>query len=199
MKLMSSPTSPFVRKVRILIREKGATARVEEIVVSALADPAELHAANPLGKVPALVLDDGTTYFNSPLICQYLDGELDGPRLLPSVGKAYFQDMRLQTIGDGISEAAVSRTFERARPEAERSAMWTARWERAITRALDLLEADAKNLDGEPTIGTISIYCALDYLDFRHADMDWRKGRTKLAAFYDKNSGRPAFKETAPA
>lgn len=199
MKLMSSPTSPFVRKVRILIREKGATARVEEIVVSALADPAELHAANPLGKVPALVLDNGTTYFNSPLICQYLDGELDGQRLLPSVGKAYFQDMRLQTIGDGISEAAVSRTFERARPEAERSAMWTARWERAITRALDLLEADAKDLDGEPTIGTISIYCALDYLDFRHADMDWRKGRTKLAAFYDKNSGRPAFKETAPA
>tara|TARA_R110002110_G_scaffold89900_3_gene234085 strand:+ start:3379 stop:4011 length:633 start_codon:yes stop_codon:yes gene_type:complete len=199
MKLMSSPTSPFVRKVRILIREKGATARVEEIVVSALADPAELHAANPLGKVPALVLDDGTTFFNSPLICQFLDEELGGARLLPAAGKPYFRDMRLQTIGDGISEAAVSRTFEKARPEAERSAMWTARWERAITRALDLLEADAGALDGEPTLGTIAVFCALGYLDLRHGDMNWREARAKLATFYDKNSGRPAFKETAPA
>lgn len=199
MKLMSSPTSPFVRKVRILIREKGATARIEEIVVSALADPAELHAANPLGKVPALALDDGTTYFNSPLICQYLDEELGGHKFLPPAGKPYFSDMRLQTIGDGISEAAVSRTFERARPEAERSAMWTGRWERAITRALDLLEAESGQLDGEPTIGTIAVYCALGYLDFRHADMDWRKGRMKLADFFAKNSDRPAFKETAPA
>ncbi len=199
MKLMSSPTSPFVRKVRILVREKGATDRVKEIVVSALADPAELHAANPLGKVPALLLDNGTTYFNSPLICQFLDEELGGHRFLPPTGEPYFHDMRLQTIGDGISEAAVSRTFERARPEAERSTMWIGRWERAITRALDLLEADAKALDREPTIGTIAVYCALGYLDFRHADMNWQKGRPKLAAFYSKNSGRPAFKETAPA
>lgn len=199
MKLLSSPTSPFVRKVRILIREKSATNRVKEIIVSALSDPAELHEANPLGKVPALVLDDGTTLFNSPLICQYLDEELGDPKLLPPIGKSYWLDMRLQTIGDGISEAAVSLTFEKARADGERSPMWMGRWRRAIARSLDIVEAEASAFDAPLSLGHIAVVCALDYLDFRHADMDWRKGRTKLASFYDKNSGRPAFKETAPA
>lgn len=199
MKLLSSPTSPFVRKVRILIREKGATDRVEELVVSALSDPAELHAANPLGKVPALILDDGTTIFNSPLICQYLDEELGGHKLLPPFGKPYWTDMRLQTIGDGMSEAAVSLTFEKNRPEGERSAMWMGRWERAITRSLDLLNGEAADMTGEPSLGRMAVACALGYLDFRHGGLNWRDGRPALAAFYERISSRPAFVETAPA
>ena len=199
MKLLSSPTSPFARKVRVLIREKGASDRVEEEMVSALSDPAELHDANPLGKVPALLLDDGTTLFNSPLICQFLDEELDGQKFLPPSGKAYWADMRLQTIGDGMAEASVSITFEKNRPEGERSAMWIGRWQRAVTRSLDLLEAEAGKLDAELTLGRIAVGCALGYLDFRHGDMEWRKGRPALAAYFEKISGRPAFKETVPA
>ncbi|HEX7777258.1 MAG TPA: glutathione S-transferase N-terminal domain-containing protein [Parvibaculum sp.] len=204
MKLYSSPTSPFVRKVRILIREKGAAHLVSEEIVSAMADPAALHAANPLGKVPALALDDGTTLFDSPLICEYLDATLPGPRLLPADGKPRWLDQRLHAVGDGISDAAVSLTFERARPEAERSALWMDRWRRAILRAADLLEAEASTLAGLPTtgpisLGVISLGAAFGYLDFRHAALDWRDGRPKLDAIFKTLAARPAFSETAPA
>jgi glutathione S-transferase len=199
MKLYSSPTSPFVRKVRIVIREKGAAHLVTEEVVSALADPASLHAANPLGKVPALALDDGRTLFDSPLICEYLDATLEGPSLLPASGDARWQAQRLHAIGDGIADAAVSLTFEKARPEGERSANWMGRWRRAITRSLDLLEAEVASLAGAPTLGSIAVESALGYLDFRHSDLGWREGRPALAAVFEKASGRPAFRETAPA
>ncbi|MGV8998253.1 MAG: glutathione S-transferase N-terminal domain-containing protein [Parvibaculaceae bacterium] len=199
MQLFSSPTSPFVRKVRVLIREKGATGKVRETVVAALSDPAELHIANPLGQVPALTLDDGTQILNSPVICQFLDEELSGPKLVPASGKAHWADMRLQTLGDGISEAAVSLSFERARPEEQRSPVWTARWQRAVTRSLDVLEAETDKLDGDLTLGRIAIVCALSYLDFRHDNLGWRNDHPKLAGWYKNISGRPAFKETEPA
>jgi len=199
MKLFSSPTSPFVRKVRILLIEKGATSLVTEVTVSAMTDPAELHAANPLGKVPALETDDGTTLFNSPLICQYLDEKLPGRKLLPTIGDEYWNVMRLLTIGDGMSEAAFSLTMEKNRPETERSAMWMGRWERAITRSLDLLEKEATDLEADLNLGQIAVGCALGYLDFRHGNLEWRTGRPALAAFYDELSARPSFKETVPA
>lgn len=198
MKLFSSPTSPFVRKVAILIREKGALSSIVEARVSALEDPAELHAANPLGKVPALALDDGSTLFDSPVICEYLDATLPGPSLLPAGGRARWQALRLQAIGDGIADAAVSLTFEKNRPESERSANWMGRWRRAIQRALDLLEAEAASLAGAPTLGTIAVGCALAYLDFRHADLAWQDGRPKLAAAYRALAERPSFRDTAP-
>ena len=199
MKLFSSPTSPFVRKVRILLIEKGATGLVSEVTVAAMSDPAELHAANPLGKVPALETDEGTTLFNSPLICQYLDEKLPGKKLLPAIGNDYWNIMRLLTIGDGMSEAAFSLTMEKNRPEAERSAMWMGRWERAITRSLDLLENEAATLERDLNLGQIAIGCALGYLDFRHGNLEWRNRRPALAAFYDELATRPSFKETVPA
>ncbi len=198
MKLYSSPTSPFARKVRIVIREKGASQLIAEEMVAALSDPAELHAANPLGKVPALLLDDGTTLFDSPLICEYLDATLNGPALLPSTGAARWQVQRLHAIGDGIADAAVALVFEKNRPEPERSANWMGRWRRAITRSLDLLEAEAASLDEQMTLGTIAVECALGYLDFRHGDLGWREERPHLAAFFKKASGRAVFRETAP-
>lgn len=198
MKLYSSPTSPFVRKARIVIREKGADRLVAEEVVSALADPAVLHAANPLGKVPALALDDGTTLFDSPVICEYLDATLPGPKLSPADARARWRDQRLHAIGDGISEAAVSLTFEKNRPETERSAMWMDRWRRAISRSVDLLEMEAASLDGPLTLGAVAVGAALGYLDFRHADLGWRSGHPKLDAYFTRLAARPAFGETAP-
>jgi glutathione S-transferase len=198
MKLYSSPTSPFVRKVRIVIREKDAVHLVSEEKVAALEDPAALHAANPLGKVPALALDDGTALIDSPLICEYLDATLPGPKLMPAEGAARWRDQRLHAIGDGIADAAVSLTFEKNRPEAERSAMWMERWRRAILRAVDLLEVEAASLSGPVTLGAISVGAALGYLDFRHAALGWRDERPQLAAFFQTMSARPAFSETAP-
>ena len=198
MKLFSSPTSPFVRKVRILIREKGATDLIPEVTVSAMADPEELHAANPLGKVPALETDEGTTLFNSPLICQYLDESLPGAKLVPPMGADYWKVMRLLTIGDGMSEAAFSLTMEKNRPEAERSSMWIGRWQRAITRSLDLLEEEASDLQGPLNLGTISVGCALGYLDFRHGNLEWRDTRPALSKIAERIFALPSFKETEP-
>ena len=199
MKLLASPTSPFARKVRILIREKNATNLVPETVVSVLDDPEELLSVNPLGKIPALQTKEGTTLFNSPLVCQYLDETLPGTKFLPPAGDSYWKAMRFVTIGDGISEAAFLLTMERNRPEAERSSMWTGRWQRAITRSLDLLEKEADDLQGPLDLGIIAIGCALGYLDFRHGHLEWRNTRPALAAIAERVLALPSFKETAPA
>ncbi|MGB5094070.1 MAG: glutathione S-transferase N-terminal domain-containing protein [Parvibaculum sp.] len=197
MKLFISPASPYARKVRVLIREKGATSLVTEELASPLADPQELHAANPLGKVPALILRDGTAVFDSPVICDYLNVTLEGPDLIPTAHHERWRAMRLEAIGDGICDAAVSMVFERTRPEGEKSGMWMDRWRRAITRALDLLETEEASLEAPLDVGGIAVACALSYLDLRHADMNWREGRPKLAARFAEIIARPSFADTA--
>lgn len=197
MKLFISPASPYARKVRVLIREKGASGLVTEVVASPLADPQELHAANPLGKVPALILRDGTALFDSPVICDYLNVTLEGPDLIPVAHHERWRATRLEAIGDGICDAAVSMVFERSRPEGEKSGMWMERWHRAITRALNLLETEEASLEAPLDIGGIAVTCALSYLDLRHAEMNWREGRPKLAARFAELIARPSFVETA--
>ena len=198
MKLYCSHTSPFARKVRVLIREKGASARVSEETISAMEDPAALHEANPLGKVPALIMPDGTSYFDSPLICEFLDMTLEGPSMIPASHVERFRVLRHQAMADGIMDAAVSLVFERARPEAQRSEMWMGRWRRAITRSLALLDDEVVSLDGPVDLGSIAVGAALGYLDFRHADMKWQESQTELAGWWRDFAKRPAFVETAP-
>ena len=198
MKLYHSPTSPFARKVRVLIREKGALAQVTEEIVAAMEDPAARHEANPLGKIPALVLTDGSSYFDSPLICEYLDVTLEGPALIPAAHAARFRVLRHQALADGIMDAAVSLTFERARPEAQRSEMWMTRWRRAIERSLAVLDDEVVSLDGPVDLGVISVGAALGYLDFRHAAFNWQDRETELAGWWRDLAKRPSFAETAP-
>ncbi|MBX3489252.1 glutathione S-transferase N-terminal domain-containing protein [Parvibaculum sp.] len=198
MKLYHSPTSPFARKVRVLIREKGALAQVTEETASAMSDPQSLIAANPLGKVPALALKDGTSFFDSPLICEYLDATLDGPALFPAAGAERWRALRFQALADGIMDAAVSLVFETNRPEAERSEMWMARWRRAVARSLDLLEQEVSLLDAPLDIGGIATGAALGYLDFRHAAMNWQTQAPELAGWWRDMAKRPSFAETAP-
>ncbi len=198
MKLYCSHTSPFARKVRVLIREKGALARVSEEAVSAMEDPAALHTANPLGKVPALILADGSSYFDSPLICEYLDVTLEGPQMIPASHVERFRVLRHQAIADGIMDAAVSLVFERARPEAQRSEMWMGRWQRAIERSLAVLDDEVVSLDGPVDLGVMAVGAALGYLDFRHGSLGWQKNQTELAGWWRDLAKRPSFVETAP-
>ena len=197
MKLYHSPTSPFARKVRVLIREKGALAQVSEETASAMSDPQSLIAANPLGKVPALALKDGTSFFDSPLICEYLDATLDGPALFPAAGAAL---ARLALSGTGRRHHGRRRVagLRDNRPEAERSEMWTARWRRAVARSLDLLEQEVSLLDAPLDIGGIATGAALGYLDFRHAAMNWQTQAPELAGWWRDMAKRPSFAETAP-
>ena len=198
MKLYCSHTSPFARKVRVLIREKGATARVTEEAVSAMEDPAALHAANPLGKVPALILKDGSSWFDSPLICEFLDVTLEGPSMIPASHVERFRVLRHQALADGLMDAAVSIVFERNRPEAQRSEMWIGRWSRAIERSLAVLEDEVVSLDGPVDLGSIAVGAALGYLDFRHGGLGWQNNQTELAGWWRDFAKRPSFAETAP-
>jgi glutathione S-transferase len=198
MKLYCSHTSPFARKVRVLIREKGATARVAEETVSAMEEPASLHEANPLGKVPALIMPDGSSWFDSPLICEYLDVTLEGPSMIPAAHVERFRVLRHQALADGIMDAAVSIVFERNRPEVQRSEMWIGRWSRAIGRSLAVLDDEVVSLDGPVDLGSIAVGAALGYLEFRHGGLGWQEKQTELAGWWRDFAKRPSFAETAP-
>jgi glutathione S-transferase len=198
MRLFMSPGSPFVRKCRIVVREKGLTGRVEEVTLDFpyKTDPAHL-AANPIGQVPALVTDDGQAFVDSPLICEYLDSLAAQPQLVPSDGAPRWSALRLETLGDGIMEMTVKLVMESRRPDGERSDTWMEHWRAGMVRALDAAEAQAT----EPTsldIGAISLAVAATYVEFRRPDAQWRNGRPRLAALRDALEARDSFRETYP-
>ena len=195
MKLTLSPASPFVRKVRVLIHEAGAQDAVEMVDVSTTpmaTDPA-VAAANPLGKIPALIREDGTALYDSRVICRYLDDRL-GAGLY---GGDVWDVLRREALGDGIMEAAVLTVYEaRFRDEAARSADWIGAQKGKIARALDALEAEGP--DGPVDMGRLGLACALGYLEFRKV-LDWRPGRPALAAFAEAWDARPSLAATRPA
>lgn len=202
MKLYASVTSPYVRKVRVLAREAGLTARIDEIpaTVSPVVRDEQVARANPLGKLPALLLDDGTALYDSPVICEYLDGLHAGRRLFPPAGPARWTALKLQAQGDGLLDAAILARYEMAlRPEPLRWPDWVAGQKAKVSAVLDGLERDAGSLAGDLTIGGVTIACALGYLDFRFADDAWRTARPKLAAWFAEISKRESLRTTMPA
>ncbi len=196
MKLLYSPTSPFARKVLACAITRGLDRRIERVPVDAQASGPELVAANPLSKVPTLITEDGLALYDSPVICEYLDSLGDAVGLFPPSGGARWLALRFQAMGDGIMDAAVLRRGESTRPaEAARDKV-IARQAAAVARALDALEADPPHhgLD----IGSLTVACALGYLDFRYAHEAWRDGRPALAAWFAAISREPGLAETAP-
>jgi len=194
MKLYFSPTSPYVRKVSVTAIELGIKLEAETIAVHAM--PSDYGKINPVNRIPALRLDDGSMMFDSRVICEYLDS-LHGSRLLPPAGPGRWQVLKLQVLGDGILDAAVPRMAEAARPPAQQSPARLAEYERSIRQTLDALEQAVGDLAGL-NIGTIAIGCALGYLDFRFAGDEWRKGRPALARWYEEFSRRPSMAATMP-
>lgn len=198
MRLYMTAPSPFARKCRVVVREKGLADRVKEIAADPYANDPALVAANPVAQAPALVTDDGTAFTNSPLICAYLDAIGSGSRLIPQGGEAHWRTRRLEVLADSALEMGVKMVLENRRPESERSPTWLARWRDGMTRALDALEA--WNPPADPLdLGVISTGCAVTWIGFRHPDFDWRKGRPNLAALSDRLEKRSSFRETHPA
>ncbi len=200
MKLISSMASPFVRKVRVVLHETGQTGDVEEIPVAttAINTAMEARAANPTGKIPALVLDDGGAIYDSRVITRYLDDRA-GAGLYPQDG--IWRLLTLEATADGLLEAAVLMVYEsRLRPEAQQSPDWVeAQWGK-VCGALDALNSDwIDDLNGPLTIGQIAVGCALGYLDFRHDARGWRDGRDALAAWFAGFAERPSMQATIPA
>lgn len=197
MQLFYSPTSPYVRKVMACAITRGIDRQITLLPTNPHESPAALLAHNPLSKVPCLITDDGLALFDSPVICEYLDSIGDAaPLFPPSCSGHRWLALKLQALGDGILDAAVSRRMEQARPrEAARDAVML-RAKAAIERALDLLERDPPppSLD----IGSITIGCALGYLDFRFGHEPWRSTREKLAAWFADFAKNPGLAKTVP-
>ena len=161
-----------------------------------MSSPADLLAENPLSKIPTLVTDDGVALFDSPVICEYLDSLGDALPMFPEHGAARWRALKLQAMGDGIMDASVPRRGELAKPkEAGRDAL-IARWRAAVERTLDALEAEVPHKAVD--IGSISVACALGYLDFRFPQDPWRGTRPKLAAWFAAFSEEPAVAATVP-
>ena len=199
MQLIQSPASPFARKARVVVLEAGLADRVEMVTVQTtpLAPDAALVRANPLGKIPALVRDDGPTLYDSRVITRYLDAIGAGTLYPPG---RIWEVLTLEALADGIMEAALLVVYEvRFREEAARHAGLMQAQRQRIVRALDALcERWMSHLEGRLDIGQIGVGCALGYLDLRHADMDWRSGRPALADWYARFSRRESMRATAP-
>ena len=193
-----SHTSPYVRKVMMVAIEKGVEDRINKVVTNPWESGDALLKNNPLSKVPCLVLEDGTTLFDSPVICEYLDSLGDKAPLLPGSGMARWQDLRLQALADGIMDAAVLRVLEAKREAAQRSENWSSRQKSAIDRTLAHLEDTAASISPDLTIGTISLAVALGYLDLRHGADQWRARFPKLAEWHAKFAKHDSYAETAP-
>ena len=199
MKLPYSPASPYARKVLVLAHETGLIDRIAVTVAGAspTGPSAEVAAHNPLGKIPALVLEDGAALYDSRVICEYLDNLSAGPRLFPE-GAARWDALTRQALADGLLDAALLTRYERVlRPEPHRWDAWEAGQVGKIRAALDRFES---LVGGMPAldIGTVALGCALGYLDLRFPDLAWREGRPAVAAWYAEFERRPSMEATVP-
>lgn len=198
MKLYCSLTSPYARKVRVTVRELGLTDRVEEVIVDPWTDPALLLDNNPLGKVPALLTDDGWTLPDSRLIVDYLESLARGEDA--SSASVDWEIARRAQLADGVMDAAVAMVVEsRKRPRDYVWQGWLDRQETAIARTLDALEIEAAALlEDQADRAEISLACALAYLDLRFPDIAWRDPRPGLAAWHAVFNRRRAMLDTRP-
>lgn len=200
MKLYYSPASPYVRKVRVLALETGLMDDIElaSVSLTPIGPDAALCSDNPVGKIPTLVRDDGSALYDSRVICEYLDSLHGGTPMFPAAGDARWNAVRRQALADGILDSAVGTRYETSlRPQELRWPDWVDAQMTKVRRSLDALEDE--ELDDGVDIGTISVGCALGYLDFRYADEGWRDSRPRLAAWYERFAARPSMSATRPA
>jgi len=202
MKLFYSQTSPYARKVRLAAVALGLADAIEVVVraASPVAEDADLVAANPLGKIPALVLDDRRVLFDSRVIVEYLDHVAGGGLLPGPSDPERWETLRLQALADGVLDAALLMRYEVAlRPEALLWRDWLDGQRRKVERALAALEADVERVAGGAPLNAIAVTCALGYLDYRFADLPWRGDHPGLARFFAEYSARPEMVLTDPA
>jgi glutathione S-transferase len=200
MRLFYSPTSPYARKVLVLLTEAGHVDAVDLVLASGT--PIDTGTAplshNPLGKIPALEREGGPAIYDSRVITRYLDDQFDAG-LYPA-GPRLWETLTLEATADGILDAAILMVYEtRVRPEDKRFDAWVEGQWGKIERALDALEARwMSHLHGPLDMGQIAVGCALGYVDFRHGARNWREGRPLLAAWEAGFAARDSMKASAP-
>jgi glutathione S-transferase len=197
--LRSSPASPFVRKVRIAASLLGLEPEIALVQADTTDSSDTIRRQNPLGKIPALVLEDGTVLFDSRVILDYLDHRAGGGKIVPLNASARFAALALQALADGIMDASILIIYEqRWRPSERHEPRWIDHQAGKVARALASLESAPPALDSMPNVGQIALACALGYRDFRFRG-SWRADHPKLVAWLDGFAARvPAFAATAP-
>lgn len=201
MKLAYSAASPYARKVMVVAIEAGLDSKIEKMPMAARPDQANpaLSAENPLAKIPTLVTDDGERLFDSRVICAYLDSLHSGAKLIPESGPARWQALRLEALGDGITDAGILVRYELGlRPKELHWKDWIDGQTRKVMQGLDQLEKEAASLSGPLNIGQIAVACGLGWMKFRNVFGDVLATRPKLAAAIAKLEERPSFKATVP-
>ncbi|MCC7047374.1 MAG: glutathione S-transferase [Alphaproteobacteria bacterium] len=198
MKLFFSAASPYVRKVMVVAHELGVADRIEHLPSAAhpVKRDSTIVAHNPLGQVPTLLLDDGSPLYDSRVICEYLEAQHGKSRIFPPNGAARWRALREQTLADGLIDGALRARYEMTRPSDKIWADWHQGQIAKIQSSLSEIEKTASGLGDRVDIGTISIACALGYLDLRFADLQWRKAHPSTAAWYARFESRPSMKAT---
>ena len=201
MKLFYSSTSPYSRKVRMMIHEKGLQQAITSVACNPFDEVPELKAANPLGKVPTLILNDGASLYDSPVICAYLD-TLTPDRLIPESGPdtngEHWNVLRWEALCDGVLDATYNIVMERRRDNREQSAGWIEQWKNQVSRSLDHMETDVDTLPEHVTLAQLSLGAALGYLDFRLSDLDWRSHCPALTTWHEEFDERDTMQNTRP-
>ena len=197
--LRSSPSSPFARKVRIAMDMLGLTDQITIEPADTLDPKDSVRKQNPLGKIPTLILENGTTLFDSAVILEYLDDRAGGGRILPKLGADRFEALRMQALADGIMDAGILRVYEgRFRPAEKHEAKWIDHQTDKITRTLAALESSPPVFKKTLNVGDITLACALGYLDFRFQGL-WRKDYPNLVNWLNEFAAKvPSFKTTTP-
>lgn len=200
MKLVTSLTSPYGRKVRVVLAEKKIPFQLQ--VENPWAPDSVVATYNPLGKVPVLVLEGGVSIFDSRVIVEYLDHASPVSNLIPAEHKSRMAVRGIEALSDGVTDAAVALFLEKKRPADKQSADWLVLQEKTLFRGLEALsEALGENtyfLGNGMSLADIACGCALGYLDLRFPEIDWRTAHPNLAKLYDKLMTRASFKDTVP-
>ena len=200
MKLVTSLTSPYGRKVRVVLAEKKIPFQLR--VENPWLPDSPVLAINPLGKVPVLVLEDGVSVFDSRVIVEYLDHVSPVGHLIPAELKSRMVVRGVEALADGVTDATVALYLEKKRAPAQQSGDWLVMQERTVFRGLEALsEALGENpwyLGNNMTLADVACGCMLGYLDLRFPDIDWRVAHPNLAKLADKLATRASFKDTVP-
>jgi len=200
MKLIASLTSPYVRKIRIVLAEKKIDCDL--VLDSPWVEGNRVAAVNPLGKIPVLVLDDESTLYDSRVIAEYLDTVAPNNRLIPASGRERISVKRWEALADGVLDAAVAAFLEAKRPDGERSSSWIERQRGKVNQALKVMSDDLGEQPwchgGSLSLADIAVGCALGYVSFRLGDIRWSEQYPNLSQLYEKLMQRPSFVETVP-
>jgi glutathione S-transferase len=198
MELKFSPLSPYVRKVTIVAHELGIAGRIRLAKVNTREEPERIAPFNPLGKIPTLVTDTGAILYDSPVICEYLDAEFGGHRLLPASGARRWEVLTRMALADGMLDASIIVRHERARPRERQSDEWIDWQLRKVFAGLDQLEAAADTFGDGLDLGQIALGCAIGYMPLRLDEVAGLPRWPRLRGWYECVSARESFRATTP-